>query len=180
MVDPVTLETLLALPDDGVRHELQGGLLLSEPPTGFQHGDVTAEILVRLRTFAAREGSVRVVTDVFFVLARNPDTVRAPDVACLRPNHASALEDPSRPVPGAPALAVEVVSPSNAADAVHAKVADYLAAGTDVVWVVDPRDRRVTVYRELLSPRHLVGDDLLDAGDVLPGFSVRVRELFPE
>jgi len=88
------------------------------------------------------------------------------------------LEDPSKAFPGPPDLAIEVVSLSNTASGIHAKVADYLAAGTRLVWVVDPEAETVTVYASLLAPRaHVVGQDL-DGGDVLPGFRVGVEEIF--
>ena len=60
----------------------------------------------------------------------------------------------------------------------HAKVADYLAAGCPLVWVVDPVRHAVAVHRNLLFPSMLGEDDVLEGGDVLPGFSVPVHELF--
>lgn len=58
-----------------------------------------------------------------------------------------------------------------------AKVRDYLAAGTRLVWVIDPHRRTVTVYRPGADPRVLRPDDLLDGGDILPSFTVPVRRL---
>lgn len=173
-----TLDEYLALPDDAFRYELQGGFLLSEPPPGFEHGDVYLELGARLRRHARRARAGSVVAEVSFVLARDPDTVRIPDVAFVRAERVAAIADRSRPFPGAPDLAVEVLSPSNTPGEIHAKVADYLAAGTPLVWVVDPESRSVVTYRELFRPIRLSGDDRLDAGDVLPGFNVRVAELF--
>ena len=77
-----------------------------------------------------------------------------------------------------PDLAVEVLSPSDRAADVHAKVADYLAAGTRLVWLVDPENRRVTAYRQLLAPRFLSGDDRLADEEVLPGLEASVERLF--
>ena len=84
----------------------------------------------------------------------------------------------TRAIPGAPDLAVEVLSPGNSDAAVHSKVADYLAAGTTLVWVVDPELSQVLTYRSLLMPGMLSGADLLTADDLLPDFSVPVCELF--
>jgi Uma2 family endonuclease len=89
-----------------------------------------------------------------------------------------AVGDVTNHFPGPPDLAVEVLSPHNRPGDVHAKVADFLVAGTRLVWTVDPSAARVSVYRTLLSPRILASDDLLEGGDVLPGFSVRVADLF--
>jgi Uma2 family endonuclease len=178
MNSATTLDEYLALPDDAFRYELQGGVLLSEPPSGFEHGDVCAEIGLRLRQHARRTGAGSVVSAVSFVLARDPDTVRIPDVAFVRTERVASLVDRSRPFPGAPDLSVDVLSPSNARGEIHAKVADYLAAGAPLVWVVDPESRSVVTYRELLRPVRLSGDDRLDAGEPIPGFTVRVAELF--
>jgi len=80
--------------------------------------------------------------------------------------------------PAAPDLAVEVLSAGSRPGEVRGKVADYLAAGTRLVWVVDPEHRRVTVYRTLLAPNVLGDDAILDGEDVVPGFAVPVAELF--
>jgi len=176
----VTVEDLYRLPDDGRRYELVAGTLVSEPLPGARHGRVIARITSELRAFAQRQGLGEVVAaDTGFVLARDPDTVRGPDVAFISRARYDAAGDPPTAFPGAPDLAVEVLSPSNRADEIHSKVADYLAAGTRLVWVVDPDpDRRtITAYETLLAPRVLGEDDEIDAVDVLPGFRLRVSEL---
>lgn len=88
------------------------------------------------------------------------------------------LEDEDRFLPGAPDLAIEVLSHSDRPDEVEAKAAAYLTAGTRLVWIVDPACGRVTEHRSLLAPRTLSGDDDLKVEDLLPGFSVKVSELF--
>ena len=175
----MTADDLLARPDDGNRRELSLGRLISEPPAGFQHGDIGARILVLLASHV-RTGSLgRVVgADTGFVLGRAPDTVRAPDVAFVCAERLKSLGQVKEFFPGAPDLAVEVLSPSERAGTIHAKVADYLAAGTRLVWVVDPEGKAVTVYRSLLSPRSVSGAQLLDGEEVLPGFAVTVSEIF--
>jgi Uma2 family endonuclease len=75
-------------------------------------------------------------------------------------------------------LAAEVVSPNDSADEVQAKVTDYLAAGARLVWVVHPKTKTVTEYKSLDEVRVLTEDDSLDGGDVVPGFSMKVRDLF--
>lgn len=174
----ITLEDYLALPDDAGRLELREGFVVAEPPPGFRHGDLASELIARLRAHASRTRAGRAVSEVSFVLGRDPDTVRIPDVAFLSTARVAALEDPTRPVPGPPDLAVEIASPSDGPGEIHAKVADYLAAGTPLVWVIDPDTRTVTTYRELLRPRRLTGSDRLEGEHVLPGFVVSVRELF--
>ena len=175
----MTIEDLYVLPDDGRRHELMAGVLLSEPLPGMRHGWVTARIVALLDAFARPRGLGVVLTaDTGYILARGPDTVRGPDVSFLTWERFRRAEDPAKAYPGAPDLAVEVVSPTDREPDVHAKIADYLTAGTRVVWIVDPQTETVEVYRTLLSPRRLRGEDSLEAEEVLPGLSVCVSELF--
>ena len=116
--------------------------------------------------------------DPGFILHRAPDTVRGPDVAFITRQRYASLDDPTKAIPGAPDLAVEVASPSNSLPDIHAKVADYLAAGTRLVWILDPAAETVTTYRKLLEPTTLAANQDLTAEDILPGFSVPVSELF--
>jgi Uma2 family endonuclease len=81
---------------------------------------------------------------------------------------------------GAPDLAVEVLSPSNRAGAIRDKVADYLAAGCSLVWVVDPRRRRVSVHEPGKATSFLEIPDTLDGAPVLPGFRLALVDLFGE
>jgi len=173
----MTFEEFYSLPDDGTKQELQAGILVSEPLPGFRHGRVAAAIADVLRTHVRRHKlGVVVSNDSGFLLARSPDTVRGPDVAFVSRDRVKG--DEARAFPGAPDLAVEVLSPSNTPASMHAKVADYLAAGARLVWVVDVETETVIVYASLLAPRFLGPRDFLDGEDVLPGFRVPVEELF--
>ncbi len=80
--------------------------------------------------------------------------------------------------PGAPDLAIEVRSPSDRDAEVRAKVADYLAAGTRLVWVIDPDAHCITVYRSLLCPVVHGSEDMIEGEEVLPEFAIRVSEMF--
>jgi Uma2 family endonuclease len=175
----MTVEDLYVIPDDGFKYELQAGMLVSEPLPSGRHGWVTASIAGILRAHV-KENRLGVVFagDSGFVLARKPDTVRGPDVAFVSRERFERSGEPTKAFAGAPDLAVEVLSPSNTHAAMHAKVADYLAAGTRCVWVVDSEAQTVTVYASLLSPHRFGEDEMLEGGDVVPAFRVRVGELF--
>src|SRR5437867_10435812 len=111
---PVTAEELFELPDDGQRHELVVGQVLSEPPAGYRHGDAAGLMVHLLRSFVRGRGLGRVVTcDTGFVLARSPDTVRAPDVAFVSAERERKTGKVTGFFPGPPDLAVEVLSPSD-------------------------------------------------------------------
>ena len=111
-----------------------------------------------------------------FVLFDDRQIVRSPDAAVVLRNRLTELPDSF--VPMAPDLAVEVLSPSDRMADALAKVAMYLQAGTPLVWLVNPATRTVVVFRSEMDPVTLAGSDILDGGDVLPGFSVPIAEIF--
>lgn len=176
----VTAEELWAMPETpGVRYELVRGELVAVPGAGFLHA-LIAKLLVRRLDVVATEGDLGLVVGdgATFVLQRHPDLLRIPDVAFV-----SWARLPDRRIPEgfayfAPDLAVEIVSPNDRANDIRDKVHEYLEAGTRLVWVLWPRRKGVTVYEPDRDPRELGPDDLLDGGELLPGFSIRVAELF--
>ena len=175
----ITAEQLYELPDDGLNYELLRGTLVSEPVPGRIHGRTVARISQLLSNFVnAKRLGVVYTGDTGFVLARHPDTVRGPDVAFLSNERERETEGARPYIPGAPDLAVEVVSPSDRTREVLGKVSDYLAAGSRIVWVVNPVREEVSVFRSPFAPRVLADTDLLDGEDVLPGFSVTIAEIF--
>ncbi len=176
----MTAEELERLPRDGSRHELVRGELHSMPPTGFEHGGTTGRFYVSLATYvwANQLGEV-VVGEPGFRLTVDPDTVRAPDIAFVRRERLVATTRTRGYWPGAPDLAVEVISPNDRYTDVDDKVADWLQHGVRLVFVVNPRRRTVAVHRPGQPVRVLSGDDLLDAEDVVPGWTLRVGDLFP-
>jgi len=175
-----TAEQLLELHEPGWRHELVRGEVRRMSPTGPLHGLVAGRITRLLANFVDDGCLGGVFTaDAGFVLTRNPDTVRAPDVAFVRKDRLLSRYPPGF-FPGPPDLAVEVTSPSDSFTAVHEKALCWLEHGALLVWVVDPVARRVSEYRSRGMARLLGTDDELDGGDVVPGFQVRVRDLFPD
>ena len=175
----MTVEDLYALPDDGLHYELVHGEFVSEPPPGGRHGRIAARLVQRIGAHAeAHRLGVVLTCDTGFVLHREPDTVRAPDVAFVSHERYRAFGDDVAALPGPPDLAIEVLSPSDTLTKVHAKVADYLAAGTPLVWVVDPDRRQVRSYRNLLEPQVATQSGELTADDLLPGFSLPVADIF--
>ena len=174
----LTIEEFERLPDDEWRCELVRGVVVREPPAGFEHGRIANRILYLLTGFVEEHGLGEVLaSETGFVLFEEPPTVRAPDAAFVAEGRV-----PSPAPPGfgrlTPDLAVEVIPPSNTVAEFHAKVMDYLDAGSRLVWVMDPATRSVTVYRSRKEIRLLSGADELDGEDVLPGFRVVLEELF--
>ena len=178
----LTADDVLQLPDDGQRHELIAGELRTMAPSSGEHGAITAVSTISLGQHVRVHQLGRVFSsETGFLLARDPDTVRAPDIAFVRRERVAAVEaaGPLRGYwPGAPDLAIEVVSPNDLYTEVEAKVATWLAYGTRMVIVLNPRQRTAAVHRSATQVRHLTADDTLDGEDVVPGWAEPVRALF--
>lgn len=176
----MTAEALLAFSDDDRRRELVSGFVVSQPPASFQHGGIAAEVFRRLSVFVHRHDLGNVVsTETGFLLARDPDTVRAPEVAFVSHARIARAGSFRGYFPGAPDLAVEVLSPGDRPADVQAKVGDYLAAGTAIVWVIDPTRREAMVHRSSLGAVLITEEGTLEGEEILPGFAVTVERLLP-
>lgn len=175
----ITADELLEMPDDGIRRELVEGELREMTPAGFQHGRIAGNIAGELRNHVrAHDLGVMATAEAAYRLSVDPDTVRSPDVSYVRRERIEELGDPTGFWPGAPDLAVEVISPTDRYSEVLEKVGDYVDAGTPLVVVVDPPARSVTVYRSRTDLIVLTEDDVLEGGDVVPGWKLPVREIF--
>ncbi len=175
----MTAEELLRLPDDGQRHELIAGELRTMAPTGEEHGGLTATFTTSLNGHVVAHKLGRVLTgEPGFLLTTNPDTVRAPDVAFISRERILATGTFTGYRPGAPDLAIEVISPNDLYTEVEEKVATWLAHGARMVIVANPRHRTVAVHRSRTEVRHLTIDDVIDGEDVVPGWTLPVRDLF--
>jgi Uma2 family endonuclease len=176
---PMTANELWQLPDDGRKRELVTGELIHMPPSGFLHGKVAMTLGSLLRDYVMNHSlGVVCAAETGFKLQQNPDTIRAPDVAFVAQKRIPSEGGPEGFWPGAPDLAVEVVSPYDRFDTVLEKVEEYLAAGTCLVWVVLPRIQAVMVYRSAHEAKILRGEAELNGEEVLPGFTCRVAEIF--
>lgn len=159
------------------RVELVRGLLVVRELPGMRHARVAMDLALALGAHVRAAALGRVYAEAGFKLASNPDTVRGPDVAFIRRDRIPDPE-PTGFAHFAPDLVVEVISPGDRAGEVLAKVADWLSAGTRLVWVLDPARRVARVYRADGTEQILTADESLDGGDVVPGFSCPVGEIF--
>jgi Uma2 family endonuclease len=179
-VSLVTADELLALPTGmGKRYELVAGELRVMSPSGWRHGQIVSNLHSLLgphiranrlgRAFGAETG---------FRLARDPDTVRAPDFAFICNERLPSKEPTEAFWPGPPDLAVEVLSPSDRTGEVDEKIEAWLDAGCRSVWIIDPGLATVTIYSSRTEVAVLTAGDTLQGDPVVPGFSCRVDELF--
>jgi Uma2 family endonuclease len=172
----MTADELLAMPDDGIRRELVEGELREMVPAGGDHGEIGMRLGWRLAQYV-ETGKLGVVysSDTGFRLARDPDTVRCPDVGFIARERYARFKGV---VDRAPDLAVEVVSPHDTYSEVRSKVHQYLEAGTQMVIVLDPPSRTADVYRSRTDIRELSENDVIDGEDVVPGWRLPVRDIF--
>lgn len=171
----LTAEELAALPEDGRIYELIEGEAFAMPGVDLFHSALSAWIATLLNLFVRSRHLGLVTTEQgVFLLARDPDTLRIPDVAFTEWSRVNAV---GRHVVGAPDLAVEVVSTYDTAAYLQRKVQEYLAAGTRLVWVVYPDQTQIVVHTPQIA-RTLTAADTLDGGDVLPGFSAAIADIF--
>ena len=175
----MTAEELIKLPSGKFRYELVKGELITMSPSGSEHGATVINLTLSLGVHV-KTNNLGVVfgAETGFKLASNPDTVRAPDIAFVRRERIPQTGIPKSYWPGAPDLAVEVVSPGDTVYEVDEKVAEWLTAGAQAVWVVNPKRRTVTVHRSLNDAVTLYENDELDGQDVVPNFRCRVADIF--
>lgn len=174
----MTAEDLLEMPDDGRKFELIRGELREMAPVNYLHGRFVLWLGRKVGDFAEAHQLGDVNTDTGFVLARRPDIVLAPDLAFIRADRIPLPGDQLSFAELAPDLAIEVLSPSNRAQEMLDKVLLYLEAGTRLIWIFDHKREAVTVHTPDRVARTLLAGDVLDGGDVLPGFSLPVAEIF--
>jgi Uma2 family endonuclease len=194
-------DDLMALPDDGYRHELVRGEIRRMPPPKGQHGHVEAAVVEAIGRYlhgralaqgwqesdglAARDRLVGYVGSgehgIRFDLPDDPDQVRGVDVLFLTPDqyarHAGALAEDY--IPEVPALCVEIISPTQSAEEVDERVGDYLTGGAQMVWCLFPRRRTVTVYTPDQATQTIRAGGMLSGGEVLPGLAIPLTLLFP-
>lgn len=174
----LTFDQFLDLPDqEGVRRELDEGVLIEMPNPSFVHGNgiTTLARLVGNDIEGLRLDLV-MSTNVAFRLG--PDTVRAPDLCLVRTPKLQAMAVERAVLIGCPDLAVEVVSPSETALDLNRKIEQYLAAGAVAVWILYTDSRTIMVYRHNGEVWRLSGAQILREPDLLPGLALPIEKIF--
>ncbi len=171
----LSVEEFLRLPEPVDAHyELVEGELVTVSPGMFRHNHVRDTVLFLLKLFLQERKLGTVVSEQSFHLFAN--TIRVPDLAFVRTGRNLPLDELPE---GAPDLAVEVISPSNTPREIDQRVSDYFSAGCKRVWLVYPEHREVYIHG-LAGVSRRRGDELLEDSELLPGFSVKVSNLFEE
>lgn len=173
-----TAQQLLEAGDIGFCELVRGELIMMSP-AGFEHGDIGSAIVALLRTFVRKHRLGKVCgADTGFYIERNPDTVRAPDVAFVRKER--IVGRITTFFPGAPDLAVEVISPRDRRRDVEEKARMWLDTGCEVVWVVDPPKQTITVFSKTEQAKLFRLGETITCPSLLPGFALPLSEVFEE
>jgi Uma2 family endonuclease len=173
----ITAEELFEYPESRYYELIRGVPRVCEPPGG-RHGYLAMRLGALLHQHVERLGLGTVLVEAGYVLRRAPDTVRGPDISFISTGRLPPDRIPEHFIPGAPNLAVEIVSPGSRWSEMEEKVADYLAGGTPLVWLVDPRERKVIVRYPDRPTRVVTAGELLEGEEVVPGFALPLAELF--
>jgi len=161
------------------RCELVKGEIIHMSPSGGRHGELTVELGGLLRAHVKPQKIGKVYgSETGFYIQKDPDTVRAPDVMFVSNERVAQISDPVKFLDVAPDLAVEVLSPNDTWTEVEKKVAEYIQAGVLLIWIIDPEQNNITVYRSNGERSRLSETDHLSGENVLPDFSVSISEIF--
>ena len=174
----MTADELLVMPGDA-RRELVEGELHEMTPAGADHGRVALRIGRLIDEYADQHGGHAFAAETGFRLASDPDTVRAPAAAYVGRTRAQAVGPSPGYWPGAPDLAVEVVSPGDTYHDVHEKALMWLSAGAGVVLVADPAAGHITRYRSPTEIAVFDGEQEVDCAPAAPGFAPAAASLLP-
>lgn len=179
----MTTEELLALPRNGTERWLIRGQLREKPMTvrNRTHSRIMARLTAFLVNWANQQPEPRgevLCGEAGCRLRRNPDSTVGIDVVYIAANLAKQESKDTTLIDGVPVLAVEILSPNDTQDEINEKIDDYLAAGVALVWIVDPHDQTVTIYRPKQEPELVNVRQELSGDPHLPGFRVAVAEVF--
>ena len=158
-------------------YELVEGEVIELSPVNDEHSGISVNIGTAFNNYSRRQGFGQAGVEAGYILLSGPDTVRGPDVS-FRLVPRSARRQSVGFLQGAPDIAVEVFSPSNTVAQMEREVAEYLAAGSQRVWVAYPASRSVSVHRADGTTITYTGDDVITDEELLPGFSLPLSDIF--
>jgi Uma2 family endonuclease len=177
---PWTADDLLALADDENHYELVRGDLIMMSPASPTQGRYAARLTGALVDYVDEHklGEVYTAEPGFELQAEQ--VIRAPDIAFVREECIPSPDEESGFWSIAPDLVVEIISPSETATEIQEKVQDYLKAGVRLIWLVYPKSKTVVEYRSNTQIRQLDINQNLEGGEIIPGFSYPLADLFRE
>ncbi|XZN98370.1 MAG: Uma2 family endonuclease [Microcoleus sp.] len=169
----------MALNRDGHRYEIVNGELIDMGNRSAKHGYVCSILMILLGGYV-RIQKLGAMFDSSTAFKMKSGNKRSPDVSFMAKERLQGLEElPDGFLEGAPDLAVEILSPSNTVEEIHNKLVEYFENGARLVWVINPKEKYVLVYRSSQEPDRLLKSvDSLDGEEIVSGFTLPVAELF--
>ena len=169
----------MALNRDGHSYEIVNGELIDMGNSGAKHGYVCSILMILLGGYV-RLQKLGAMFDSSTAFKMKSGNKRSPDISFMAKERLQGLDDlPDGFLEGAPDLAVEILSPSNTVEEIDSKLIEYFENGARLVWVIQPKQKYVLVYRSAEEPdRLLKSADSLDGEDIVPGFTLPVADLF--
>ncbi len=170
----LTAEEFANLPNHEHADLISGEVIPVMPPNPI-HGMIAAELVSHLKLWIKETRAGIVGTDGGFILGRNPDRVRGPDIWFIRSERIPEFSEGFWEI--APDVVVEIISSSDTADVIKEKLQDYFRAGTQLVWLLYPRFKQIEARTPDGNMKIFEAEDRLES-ELLPGFSCKVSELF--
>ena len=174
----MTAEEYMQLPRGEFRHELINGELITMPLHGLPHGRIAVRLIAPLSQFVLEHDLGEVLGEIGFLLTEDPDTVIGPDACFITKQRLQEAGEVEGFWLGPPDIAVEVLSPSDRPSMVNKRILSWFGHGVKQLWIVNEKDRTVTVYRSPTDATTFCGSDHLEAQDLLPGFRLSLDRIF--
>jgi Uma2 family endonuclease len=173
---------LQTLPEEGFIHEVVNGELVMSPKNNFYHGDICSRLLLGLGNYnhAHKLGAILDSSTGFWMKNRN---CRAPDISFVSRARLQTLgfkRSTNTFFPGAPDLAIEILSPNNTRSEMNERLKDFFESGTRLAWIIDPEAQRAEICRSLTQRKLIGSGGFLDGEDLLPGFRYPFAEWFTD
>jgi|ERR1043166_712295 Uma2 family endonuclease len=174
---------LEALAEDGFIHEVVNGDLVMSPKNDFFHGDICTRLCFELEAYNREHKLGGVVLDSSTGFWMQNQNCRAPDVSYVTKARLQALQFSRRTrrfFPGAPDLAIEILSPNQTRAEIDERLKDFFASGTQIAWIINAESETVEVCHSLIQRKLIGAGGFLEGEQLLPGFRHAIADLFKE
>jgi Uma2 family endonuclease len=173
-----TVADLIAMPDDDKRYELIDGEIIEMGTSSLKHSVLGAWLIFTLMTYIQAHQPGGLISGADGTYRLDDDNVRVPDISYITAANLVNIPAGSVFTPFAPDFAIEIKSPSQSTAFMRRRARQYIQAGTRLVWVIDFEDQSVLVHRPGHPIEQFAEEDVLDGGDILPGLTIRLADLF--
>ena len=161
--------------EEGIKYEWDNGVVEAEERVKFKEQKIVYQLQNQFLKTASFQNGDGLLSEVECFLSKI-NKVRIPDICFLTKNQIENCKNPS--ISQVPLFIIEIISPSNSSFEVEQKIRDYFTSGVKIVWIILPNHKEVKIYKSIKDIKICLDNDVCDAGDVIPGFQIRVDEIF--